>query len=207
MRSKTIPILGLLLASLVFQGENCLLEQRTVSAVLGTSIPAEFVSQGFTESSGEDSSAITIDAGTEIEAALEDAGIDAEDIKSIAITGGCYEVTSSTGHDARRAGEVYVDGNRFLTFDVPTNVTGTTGSTMDGTLTLDNAGLGPLNVRLNDYLTGLKADNAPPFIIEYRALWTSTPAPTEGDPDNFTWVTCVNLQVEYELEVDVPDPF
>jgi hypothetical protein len=207
MRSKAIPILALLLASFVFQGESCLVEQRTVSAVLGTSIPAEFVSEGFTESSGEDSAAITIDAGAEILAALDDADIDVEDIESIAITGGCYEVTASTGHDARRAGEVYIDGNRFLTFDVPTNAAGTSGSTGDGTLALDAAGVEPLNTRLNDYLTALKGGSEPPFPIEYRALWTSTPPPTEGDPDNFTWTTCVNLQVIYEWTVDVPDPF
>lgn len=207
MRSKAIPILVLLLASLVFQGESCLVEERTVSAVLGSSIPAEFVSEGFTEASGEDSAAIIVDAGAEIMLALDDAGIDVEDIKSIAITGGCYEVTASSGHDARRMGEVFVDGNRFLTFDVPTNVAGTAGSTTDGTLTLDSAGLMPLNTKLNDYLDGLKGGNPPPFLIAYRAEWTSTPPPTAGDPDNFTWTTCVTLQVEYELTVDVPDPF
>jgi hypothetical protein len=208
MRSKAIPILALLLAALVLQGESCLVEQRTVSAVLGTSIPAEFTSMGFTEGSGEDSTEVlTIDAGAEIIAALDDADIDVEDIKSIAITGGCYEVTASSGHDARRAGAVYIDGNRFLTFDVPTNAAGTTGSTLDGTLALDAAGVMPLNDRLNTYLTDLKNGNPAPFMIAYQAEWTSTPPPTEADPDNFMWTTCVTLQVEYEWTVDVPDPF
>jgi hypothetical protein len=207
MRSRAILILGLLLLSLTVQGESCLLDQRKVSAVLGTSVPAEFATTGFTESSGQDSATVIADADSAIRAAIEDADIDVDNIKSIAIAGGCYEVLESTGHDARRQGSIFVDGRKLLDFDVPTNATGTQGSSGDGTLTLDEDGVTYLNGRLNEYLDDLQSGgSATPFVIQYDANWTSTPAPTQGDPDNFRWFTCINLQVEYQVEVDVPNP-
>ncbi|MFN0152659.1 MAG: hypothetical protein ACKVU1_18300 [bacterium] len=205
MRSRTLSILGLLLVSLAVKGESCLLEQRKVSAVLGSSIPAEWQSRGFTETMDDS----TIDAGAIIDEALDDADIDPADIKSIAIAGGCYEVVRSSGHDAQREGTVEIDDVLVLSFDVPNNQTGTAGTSGDGTLTLNSAGLTYVNGKLNTFLTALKANPdgpTPPLVFTYKAEWTSTPPPTSGDPDDFDWITCINLQIEYEVEVDVPNP-
>src|SRR5262245_53244735 len=146
MRRKTIWILGVALLSLVFQGESCVIEQRTVAAIIGSSVPAEWHTQGFTDTSDRD----TVDVAAEIKNAIED--IDLDKITSIGISGGCYEVDQSTGHDAARAGDVSVDGHHFLHFNVPTNATGTSGSTGDGTLTLDSDGVNYLNGLVNNYL-------------------------------------------------------
>jgi len=204
MRSRTLWIVGLVLVSLAVQGESCLLEQRKVAAVLGSSIPAEWQSRGFTDTMDDS----TVDAGAIIADALDDADIDVADIKSIAIAGGCYQVVRNSGHDARREGTVMIDDVLVLSFDVPNNQTGTTGTSGDGTLTLNAAGITYLNGKLDTYLAALKANPStpPPLEFTYKAQWTSTPPPTEGDPDNFDWITCVNLQIEYEVEVDVPDP-
>lgn len=206
MRTQVTGIIVVLLASLALQGESCLLEQRTVSAVLGTSIPAEFVTVGYVEGSSERDSSITVDAADDIIEAIEDADIDVDDIKSIALAGGCYEVIESTGHDARRAGTVEVDDQLFLSFDVPTNAAGTAGSSGDGTLTLTPAGVTYVNGKLNTFLQGLKNDTSPALNLTFHAAWTSTPPPTSTSRDNFKWRVCVNLQVEYEVSVDVPDP-
>lgn len=204
MRSRTLWILGLVLVSLAVQGESCILEQRKVAAVLGSSIPVEWQSRGFTDTMDDS----TIDAGAIIADAIDDADIDVADIKSIAIAGGCYEVVRNSGHDAQRQGTVMIDDVLVLSFDVPNNQEGTAGTSGDGTLTLNGAGITYLNGKLDTYLAALKANPStpPPLAFTYKAQWTSTPPPTEGDPDNFDWVTCVNLQIEYEVEVDVPDP-
>ncbi len=205
MRSRTLWVLGLVLVSLAVQGESCLLEQRKVSAVLGSSIPAEWQSRGFTDTMDDS----TVDAGAIIAEALDDAGIDANDIKSIAIAGGCYEVVRNSGHDAQREGTIMIDDVLVLSFDVPNNQVGTAGTSGDGTLTLNAAGITYLNGKLNTFLAALKVapeGTTPPLEFEYKAAWTSTPAPTESEPDDFDWITCVNLQIEYEVEVDVPNP-
>ncbi len=201
MRHRAAWILGVILLSLVFQGDSCVLEQRTVSAILGTSVPAEFSSVGNTEST--DSDVETVDLAAEIKAAIED--IDVADIAAIYVSGGCYEVDASTGRDCRRDGTVELDGNLFLSFDVPTNAAGTKGSTGDGTLSLHEPGVTYLNNLLNTYLDALQADQDPPLSIAYAAEWTSSNCSGPAG-DNFQWRVCVNLQVDYKIEIDVPNP-
>lgn len=200
MRRKTIWILGVALLSLVFQGESCVLDQRTVSAIVGSSVPAEFSSVGSTESTDSDSK--TVDIAAEIRDAIKD--IDVNDIKAIRVSGGCYEVDASTGRDCEREGSISIDGNLFLTFLVPTNVAGTSGHTGDGSLTLHSDGVDHLNDLLNTHLAQLQAGLDPDLEVTYDAEWTSSDC-TGGPADNFQWHVCVNLQVEYEVEVDVPN--
>lgn len=206
MKHRTIGILGLLLVSLVFQGESCILEQRTISAVVGSSIPAQWHTTGFTDTFDDD----TVDAGAEIKKAIEDGSIDVDDIKSISISGACYKVESSTGHNAQRQGTVKVNvvGDPeviFFSFNVPNNNAGTEGTSGDGTLTLNGPGVNYLQGKLNAFLSSLKAGGDPSLMVHYRADWTSTPPPSEGDPDDFFWTTCAVLQIEYEVELEVPN--
>lgn len=210
MRTKTIPILGLILVSLVLQGEDCLLEQKEISAVIGTTVPAEFETRGHTEST--DTETDVVDVGEEILDALDDAGIDIRKIQSIRFVGVCAEVDSSWGHDARRAGSIVVNGVTLLTFDVPTNVAGTracSGGSSPG-ITLSKAGVDSLNGWIDDFLQGLKAAAGPGkgmearLVLTYTASWTSTPAPSGADPDNFDWHFETELQTTYTDTLDVP---
>ncbi len=200
MRHRTAWILGVILLSLVFQGDSCVLEQRRISAILGESVPAEFHTRGFTDTVDDS----IIDVGKEIKEAIED--IDVEDIANIYISGGCYEVLRSEGHNARRTGQVEIDGNLVLTFDVPDNLKGRTGNSGDGTLALQAPGVTYLNNRLNTFLADLKAGLDPNLTVFYEASWVSDPSPSSGDPDDFDWIVCLNLQVDYKIEIDVPNP-
>jgi hypothetical protein len=205
MRAKTLSILGLVLLSFVLQGEDCLLEQKEIAAVFGSSVPAVFVTQGFTEAN--DSKADTVDAGAEIMKAISNGDVDLGDIDSIRVTGACAIVDSSSGHDARRAGSITVDGVTLLNFDVMTNATGTmvcSGSGGTSTLTFSSAGLDNVNARVKTFLDAKKAGGSPSLVFNYVAAWTSTPPPDAGDPDNFTWHVDIKLQVYYSPEIDVP---
>lgn len=202
MRSKAIPILGILLASLVFQGEDCLLEQKEIAAIVGTSVPAEFVTEGYTEATDSDQD--VVDAGEAILDALDE--VDIEDIDSVRVTGACYEVTASTGHDARRVGTVAVNGIDLIAFDVPTNVAGTMGCSGDGSLVFQSAGINAVNSAVNNFIQAVKNGvSSPTLIFSYVADWQSTPPPSAGDPDNFTWHVDLKLQVYYSPEIDVPN--
>jgi hypothetical protein len=206
-------VLGLLLAGLVFKGESCIIEQRTINAILGDSVPAEWDTRGFTEAT--DSDTVDVDIAADVIEAILEAEIDVANINSIAIAGGGYEVTRNEGHDSRRVGQVTQNGLLLLSFDVPNNQVGTSGTAGDGTLVLESTGLANLNSALNTLLEDLKDDaegnglgNAPDPVLmrTFIAEWTSTNPPSQGDPDDFSWTTFINLQVNYEIEVDVPNP-
>jgi hypothetical protein len=207
MRHRTAWILGVILLSLVFHGESCVTEQRDVSAIFGIGIPAEWSTEGYTDTSDRD----TVDVAAKVKAAIDDGAIDIDKISKIYVAGGCYEVDLSKGHDARRYGSVHFNvagdpQHHFLDFDVPTNVTGTKGNSGDGTLTLQSDGVTYLDGVLNNYLAQLQGGFDPPLLVYYDAQWTSDPAPTQADPDSFYWHVCVNLQIDYKVETEIPAP-
>lgn len=200
MRSKAIPILGILLASLVFQGESCLLEQKEIAAIIGSSIPAEFVTTGYTQ--GTDMKSDLVDADSLILNAIDEIEID--DIDSIRVTGACYEVTAYSGTPRQRVGSISVNGTPLLTFDATTDVDAM-GCSGDGSLTFNSAGIDAVNTAVNNFLAAVKAGQSPSLQFNYVANWTSTPPPSQSDQDNFTWHVDLKLQVYYSPEIDVPN--
>lgn len=201
---KNLGALVLLCATLVLRADSCLVEQKDISMVLAGEIPAEWVSQGWTQANFTDTG--LIEAGEDVGDALDADDTDGE-VTSIQVVGAVYEVLESTGHDAQRAGTVTVNGNLLLTFDVPSNRKGVKGAAGDGTLTLEPAGLTFINARLQQYLDSYNAGTPNPGLLDfnYTAQWTSTPAPSAGDPDNFRWTTDLVIQIEKTATLDVPD--
>jgi hypothetical protein len=202
--SKNLGALVLLCATLVLRADSCLVEQKDISMVLAGEIPAEWVSQGWTEANFSDTD--IVQAGEDVGDALDADDTEGE-VTSIQVVGAIYEVLESTGHDARRAGTVTVNGNLLLTFDVPSNATGVKGAAGDGTLTLEAPGLTFVNNRMQQYLDSYNAGIPNPALLDftYVAQWTSTPAPSSGDPDDFRWRTDLVIQIEKTVTVDVPD--
>ena len=212
MKRKNLFILLVLCTSLILRADSCVLEQREVSQVSSLGVPAEFVSQGWTESSETQSAVVDISA--DVRDALE--GVSVDNIEQILLAGAAYKVTASTGHDAARDGDVTVKtpgagaANQLLTFDVPTNSAGTSGTAGDGTLTLVNAGVDFINTQVATWLDQYKTNPALAddslLVFEYTATWNSNPPPSAQDPDNFTWSTDVILHVETIIDIEVPNP-
>jgi hypothetical protein len=204
MRRKSFSILLVLCASIVLKGDGCLVKQKDVSMVLAGKIPAQWDSQGYTQATFVKTDVVS--AGTDVLNALNADNL-AGVYKSIKVVGAVYEVLKSTGHDARRAGTVTVNGNLLLTFDVPHNTQGIKGNAGDPTLTLGTPGLNFINGRLQQFLDSYNvgAPNTALLDFTYTANWTSTPAPSASDPDAFTWTTDLVIQVEKTAKVDVPN--
>ena len=201
---KNLGALVLLCATLALRADSCLVKQKDIAMVLAGAIPAQWESRGYTQANFNDTA--TVHAGQDVQDALDADTIEGE-VTSIKVVGAVYEVLDSSGHDARRAGTVTLNGNQLLSFDVPTNVRGTRGNAGDGTLTLAPAGLAFVNDRLQQFLDSYNAGAPNPALLDftYAASWTSTPAPTAGDPDDFSWTTDLVIQIEKTATLDVPD--
>lgn len=209
--ANRIPTAGWLLAScalvLALTGAECT-EEREVDAPILATISAEWLTEGFTE--GTDSDTETVDGAADIQDALDD--IDG-DIESITVTGVCYEVLTNTGSAARQAaehsGSVRIDGRDLLTFDSPDTRPGTIGNPGNGRVVMKAAGTAYMNQKLADYLASYNAGAPNPAILNgivFAADWVSTPNATQTDQDNFTWKTCVYVQIVAKVTVDVLNP-
>lgn len=219
MRMRTLIILGVLGTSLLLRADSCLIEQVEVDVVLGTEIPAEWVSVGFTDATGVRKDTLDVNPTDDLVAELDDLDLPG-DLVSIQITGVGFKVLTSEGHDARRFGIISVEGFPFIEFNTPTNAAGTTafakasGTAIDPLtstpeLRLRSQGLSLLNDRLDTFLQQYLAGGSPdPTLLElsYVADWTSTPAPTAGSPDNFTWTTNLQVQIIQKSDLDTFDP-
>lgn len=208
IKQRNLTILLVLCISLVLRGDGCnILEQKDVEQVAGIPVPAEWVSEGYTEANFSQSQ--TLSLAEDIRDAMPDDPSEAEKILSIGVAGVQYKVLESTGHDAQRAGHVDINGIRILDFDVPGNETGRSGAAGDGSgeLTMNAAGVDFVAGRLNTWLNEYKAD---PFGVaddgllefSYAVQWSSTPAPTAMDPDNFRWTTDLVLQVVQVITIN-----
>jgi hypothetical protein len=195
---RNLMILLVLCSTLILRGDGCnIFEQRDIQQVIGLPVPAEWVTDGYTDANYEDMQTVNIAA--DVRDALADYDVSA--IVSLNVAGVQYEVLESTGHDAQRSGAVQIDGSPVMTFDVPSNATGVSGAAGDGsgTVTMQPAGTLLVNTRLNAWLDQYQADpaSADDNLLEftYHVEWSSNPAPTAADPDNFTWTTDLVLQM------------
>jgi len=197
---RGLAILGILCASLLLRADGCLVEEKIVDGVATFTITQTWVSEGFTEANFSDTYTLTADDIADVDDAIN--GLENVDaIGDPAVAGAKYRVVSSTGHDAQRAGSVTVDGQTLLTFDIPSNATGVSGESGDGTLTLDSDGVAEVLDAIRSFVDG---NSSALDGFTFSASWTSTPAPTQQDQDNFTWVTEVIIQVPVTFKFDGP---
>lgn len=219
MRSqRNLTILGIICLSLILRADSCLLEQKKVHMVIPAEVPFQWETKGHTEAT--DTRTYSFDAAGPVRDGLSSDSIPG-DLLRVYLAGAQYRVVESTGHDARRVGSVTIEFDvaagpghgtgpfELLTFDVPSNATGVSGSAGDGTVTLVAAGLGEINYRLGEWLDAYKANPLDTSLDGWlrgtgTATWSSTPAPSAADPDDFTWVTDAVIQVVKEGDVEAP---
>lgn len=223
MRTKTIAILAILALSLMLRADSCTVEQRDVSVVLGGQIPMEFSSVGYVDASGTDEG--TFDFGIEILDAIEALELDGTP-DTVIVTGGGFRVTRSDGHDARRSGSLNLDVTYtggtpaapadadfdLLDYNTPTNVAGTEGfavsnsqpvSPADAFVLFSPAGLQAVNEYLDDFLDAYNTGGSPSLSVTGTVTWDSDPAPSQADPDDFTWEVFLQIQLRQTTETDV----
>ena len=206
MKKSALTILALLLAGLMATGSTCTKESE-LGAIVAAVVSDTFSTSGYTEATDADTA--VADVGAAILDAVD--AVDLEDIDSVRVTGVCYGVDSYAGTERTRTGSITVDSNTLATFNITTN-SSTAGCSGDGKLNLDSAGIAYVNTQLNNFLDAVKAAGAPknsggtPTLeFMYIAQWASSPAPSSGDPDNFTWHVDLKFQVYYSPTVDLPD--
>lgn len=204
MRTKPVTSLALLALLIALKGDSCLIEDRTIEAVVTHELAATWLTQG-DNASGADAATVALADDVE-EALAEFDGV--VDVTSIHISGGTYEVLENRGFVGAHEGTVTIEAPgqgalEILRYDVPNppgNVTGAAGGT-DIDVELVAAGITFLNARLDAYLD---SRNAALLEFTFRTSWTSTdPGGAEYD---FDWKTALILQVVGELEVEVPNP-
>lgn len=211
MRKKTLSLIALILASFVFQGENCIVSDRDVEVVIGLAIdqPQVWMTRGFDDPQEPNVDTQQVDIGGPVKDAIADGTVDVSALTAVMFNGGGYDVLLSTGNDQPRNGTISIDGVPLLVYNVQTNAAGTSARTGDGTgrLSLNGAGVGYLNGLLNSFLMDLKNGLDPSLMVTYTATWNQ--GPVEGvDPeqDFFDWTTSVNLQIIGTVSIEVPNP-
>jgi hypothetical protein len=197
----TLALAGLLLS---LKGDSCILEDRTLEAVVTQELAATWLTQGDNAGGSDDAFVALADDVEDALAEFEES----VDITSIHISGGSYKVLENRGFVGAHQGSVTIEATgqsalTILTYDVPNppgNATGASGGTgVD--VALVGAGINFLNARLDAYLA---SRNASLLEFTFRTNWTSTdPGAEEYD---FDWKTALILQVVGEITVEVPNP-
>lgn len=204
MRSKSLATLALAGLFLALRGDSCVLEDRTLDAVVTHELAATWITQG-DNTSGSDEATVSLAA--DVDEALDEFD-DVVEITSIHIAGGTYEVLANRGFVGAHQGTVTIEATgqsplTILTYDVPNppgNATGASGGT-GVNVQLVAAGINFLNTRLDQYLD---TSNANLLQFTFRTNWTST---NPGDAEyDFDWKTALVLQVVGQIEVEVPNP-
>lgn len=213
MRRLNSSILFILALSLLLRADACT-EQKDVDLVFGSDFVASLQSSdGFTEANDEDQ--VSVAADEDLLEAIDELDFDGE-ITAIQINGARFEIVSNQGHDARRTGEVFVSINgapevKLMDWNTPNNQPGTKGlasadpiDPQKPGIRFNSNGLGIVNGALQIFLDGYNVGNPPALTLDLRATWTSAPAPTAEDPDDFQWEAALLFQVEQTAKLDVP---
>ncbi len=203
---NALTILALLLVGLMAVGAGCT-KDTELGAIVAAVVSDTFSTAGYTEATDADTA--VADVGSAILDAVDE--VDLDDIDSVRVTGVCYAVDSYAGTERTRTGSVTVDALTLATFNIVTN-SATAGCSGDGKLNLDSAGMSYVNEELNDFLDAVKAAESaksaggtPTLEFTYIAAWSSSPSPSSGDPDNFSWHVDLKFQIYYSPTVELPD--
>lgn len=183
---------------------GCLLEDRDVQIVLNSDhcvdFPEDHASESWTTSK-------TVELGEDLDQLLADNEISVEDIDSIFVTGGMYDVIEYIviSHDWEIEGEITIER---------TDVTGSGPVTLISydsvfieeeyasgpqTVSLEPAGVALISQALYEYLnTGA----IPEFELSV-VMGDVDPSPTTEDRIQFVWEACIKVQVITSLEVEI----
>lgn len=213
-RNALLSLLALVLTALTVQG-GCVIipevKSKLVELVASGTVCDTLDAIGIINNHDDED---FVDFGDlDIQGLLEDAGIDVNDVDSVAVYGITYKTTQPDPNDAREivdgqvtvqrgsgtgagfaptTGEVVVITN----FDQVVNA-----ATTDQTAPVSAAGIALLNDLLQDLLDeakglGVVTDR----VIRYHVTGISNP---QGVETNFRWRICVKVNIKGEAEVDV----
>jgi hypothetical protein len=183
---------------------GCLLEDRTVQIVLNSDHCEEFP-----EDHGSDSwtRSETVELGEDLDQLLADNEISVEDIDSVFVTSGTYDVIEfpEIDHDWTLTGAIQIErtdisssGPITLIASIPVSVEAEYHSGPQS-IPLEPAAVALINQALEDYLNGAAT---PEFELSV-VMGNIEPDPTPTDRIVFTWKACLLVQVVTELEVEV----
>ncbi len=197
---------AVVLAMLVAPGlGGCLLEDRNVQIVLGGDYCMELTEYETTE---EFTSSAVLMLGSYIDDLLDDNGVSSESIDAVLLTGGSYEVTEVRGSESWVIGGVVTVERMDIAGVGPDTLMDYTGLSLDEalaagktTLPLHAAGVAVINGALDDYRAGVS-----PVLRLTIVNGDVEPSPSGGNPLDFTWITCLSLQVVATTEVEIVDP-
>lgn len=185
-------------------GNGCVLDQKLVDVVVTGEVCAEFIES---HASADYSTPVTLDYSGEIDGILADNGLSRGDIKSATLVSASYEVTRFTHpHDWLISGTVTV---RRTDVDAgPAVLIGYDSVSVDGArgartgANLDPGGVALINQALADFIAGQNPGIE--LVVQSGGV---EPIPTPADRIEFSWLACMIVQVVFEEQVDVPDPF
>ncbi len=182
---------------------GCLLEDRTVQIVLNSEHCEEFEED---HASASWSTTEIVEIGEDLDILLADNEIELEDIDSVFVVSGTYDVTEFImTHDWLIGGEITVERTDITSSGPVTLITYDRVSVADEYLSgpqstpLHSDGVDLVNQALEDYLH----NGASPVIELTIVNGEVDPIPDSGDRIEFTWKACLLVQVVADLDVEV----
>jgi hypothetical protein len=208
MRKAIFVKLALLLLPALTLGAGCPLipdiEEKVVELSVGGSVITEFEADGIINTYNETE---TVDFGSTLDLVqiLEDAGVDADSVKAVSLTGVSYRVTVPDPNPGRAIENATVTIRRGSGPETPllTNFASDVNSvTAFTTAPLDPAGVALLNDLLADLLADVQAGGTSTSIeVTYHVEGDCTPA---GAETSFTWQMKVDVTILGTIKVEVP---
>lgn len=212
MRTQTTLKTLALALPLAFALNGCILipqiEDRVVELAVGHSIVIPFNANGSTNFEN-DANTVDMDGGFDLASVLDDAGIDASDVKDVKLASVSYRITRAEAGRSIDNGQV-----EFKTFTTdPGDVSGTLGAPPSAGYTqlvtnfsgsaasttnwiavpLASGGVDALNTLLGQFLADVKNSTAThPRYLVYHVYGTSNPG---GTPTDFDWEFRLQLSI------------
>lgn len=203
---RMLPVL-VLAAAVAASGADCptipKLEDRIVELVTGGSLVLPWEADGEINTYTE-TKTINLATDFDIAGAIDDAGIDLDDVSSIKLSGVSYRVTVPDPNPNRSISNTTVTVQRqggsvtplLTSFGTPVN-----SVTSFTTAPLDPAGVAVLNGILSDLLTSLK--NGTPLVnpnVTYTVNGTCNPT---DQPTSFSWESKLDVNIKGTVEIEV----
>jgi hypothetical protein len=205
---KLVPILGILAIAVASMGaKGCptfpKLEDRIVELAVGGSVTLPWQARGIINTYNDTD---TFDMGTALNLGqiLDDAGIDASDVKSISVSGVFYRITAADPNPGRTItnGTVQIQRGGGAVTSLVTNFTAD-ASTTTGWIgnTLSPAGVTLLNGVLTDALAS--AQNGTPIPNGNFTFTVNGVSNPTGAETNFDWELRLDISIVGEFEMQV----
>ncbi len=210
MRMPTMLKTLALALPVAFALNSCILipkiEDRVVELAVGHSIVVPFTASGSTNFEN-DVKTVDLDGEFDLKSVLDDAGIDASNVKDVKLASVAYRITRPETGRSISNGQV-----EFKTFTsdpgTPTlgapptagydqlvsNFSGSAAATTDWiAVPLASGGVDALNTLLGEFLSDVKnGGSSHPRYLVYHVYGASSPAPT---PTNFDWEFRLQLSI------------